>query len=38
MKDSLNKDSINIQDFTSGTYILELIFKDKIQSLKFIKK
>lgn len=38
MKDSLNKDSINIQNLTSGTYILELIFKDKIQSFKFIKK
>ncbi|WP_426473311.1 BspA family leucine-rich repeat surface protein [Chryseobacterium balustinum] len=38
MKDSLSQDSINIQHLTSGTYILELIFKDKIQSLKFIKK
>lgn len=38
MKDSLNKDSINIQNLTSGTYILELMFKDKIQRLKFIKK
>ncbi|MCD0455440.1 BspA family leucine-rich repeat surface protein [Chryseobacterium sp. LC2016-27] len=38
MKDLINKDLINIQDLTSGTYILELITKDKIQSLKFIKK
>ncbi|MEG1591593.1 MAG: T9SS type A sorting domain-containing protein, partial [Chryseobacterium sp.] len=38
MKDSLNKDFINIQNLTSGTYILELITKEKIQSLKFIKK
>lgn len=38
MKDSLNKDFINIQNLSSGTYILELITKEKIQSLKFIKK
>ncbi|MFP3636929.1 T9SS type A sorting domain-containing protein, partial [Bacillus sp. SIMBA_033] len=36
-KDSLTKDIINIQALAPGNYILQIISKDKIQSLKFIK-
>jgi len=38
MKDSLSKDEINVQTLTTGNYILQIITKDKIHSLKFIKK
>lgn len=38
LKDSLSKDYINIQTLTPGNYILQIVTKDKIQSLKFIKK
>lgn len=38
MKDSLNKDYINIQTLAPGNYILQIITKEKIQSFKFIKK
>jgi len=38
MKDSLSRDEINVRNLTSGNYILQIISKDKIHSLKFIKK
>lgn len=38
MKDSLNKDFINIQMLTPRNYILQLVTKEKIESFKFIKK
>lgn len=38
LKDSLNKDYINIQTLAPGNYVLQLITKEKIESFKFIKK
>lgn len=38
LKDSLNRDFINIQTLTPGNYILQIVTKEKIQSFKFIKK
>jgi len=38
LKDTLNKEYINIQSLTPGNYILQLVTKEKIESFKFIKK
>lgn len=38
MKDIVKEDFINIQNLTSGTYILQIITKEKTESFKFIKK
>lgn len=38
MKDSLTKDFINIQNLSSGNYILQIVTSKNIESFKFIKK
>jgi len=37
-KNSLTKDMINIETLTPGNYFLQIMTKDKIHTLKFIKK